>query len=60
MIGKWKWSLDFLSCCTVKKVWYGGEDTICWIPLERKSLEVKSYYHVLFTPVRATSPWKSI
>jgi hypothetical protein len=38
----------------------GGEDKICWIPSKRKSFAVKSYYHLLSTPVSSTFPWKSI
>jgi hypothetical protein len=37
-----------------------GEDQICWILSKKKLFEVKSYYHVLFTPVRSPFHWKSI
>jgi hypothetical protein len=43
-----------------QRVWYGGEEKICWIPSKRKSFEVKSYYQVLLTPVQSTFPWKTI
>jgi hypothetical protein len=42
------------------KVRREGEDTICWIPARRKSLEVKSYYKVLSSSIQSSFPWKSI
>jgi hypothetical protein len=42
------------------KVRYKRDDKICWIPLKRKSFEVKSYYKVLSICIHYSFPWKSI
>jgi hypothetical protein len=33
---------------------------MCWIPSKRKSFKVKSYCHVLSTPMSSLFPWKII
>ena len=58
------WEVDviarFFELLYSQIVRYGNEEKICWIPLKRKSFEVKLYYQVLSTPVWSTFPWKSI
>ena len=53
------WKVDvvsrFFELLYSQKVRYGGQDTICWVPLKKKS-----YYQVLSTLVWSTFPYKNI
>jgi hypothetical protein len=50
----------FFELLYSQKVRQGAEDKVCWIPSKKKSFEVKSYYHVLSTPVSSSFSWNSI
>jgi hypothetical protein len=50
----------FFEMLYTLKVRSEGEDKMCWIPARKKSFQVKSYYKVLYSPIRSSFPWKSI
>jgi hypothetical protein len=50
----------FFELSYSQKVRQGDKDKICWYPSKRKLFEVKSYYHMLSTPVSSHFPWKGI
>jgi len=50
----------FFGMLYTLKVSSEGEDKLCWMPVRKKSFEVKSYYKVLSSPIQSSFPWKNI
>jgi len=59
-----EWELEavsrFLEMLYTLKIRSEGEDKMCWIPVRKKSFQVKSYYKVVSNPIQSFFPWKSI
>jgi hypothetical protein len=50
----------FFEMLYTLKIGSEGDDKMCWIPVQKKSFRVKSYYKVLSSPIQSSFPWKSI
>jgi hypothetical protein len=50
----------FFEMLYTLKVRSKGDDKMYWIPVRKKSFEVKSYCKVLSSPIQSSFPWKSI